>query len=1015
MWQIIRKTLNRYPGVRAVSSLRLTVTCLLLLFILTFWGTVHQVQYGLYDAQEKFFHSFCFLAFGFLPFPGARLVLWVLFVNLLLGAVTKLPFHQRRHVGLIIIHFGLMSFFVAAFVTFHVTTEAQLTLAEGEASNAATDGVHWELALWQQNAEVRDVYARDIRPKDLGKPLSFGAAGITLTPVSYLPNAQALGINPQTSHRDLPLNISGIGELRPVPLEKEPGDNIPGGILRVSGSSLDGKNLLLYGAESLATPLQIDGKPYFLKLRRKHYTLPFILQLKEFYMEQHPGTETARSYKSDVSLESHQVQRDVTISMNKPLRYKEFTFYQASYHIDEQGREYSTLAVVKNTGRLMPYIATFITVAGMLIHFLTMAFQAALKRRSQFAMAVLALAAMLVVPLYTACAQDTLSTIPSQVSLEIWKSLPILDQGRIKPLETYARNLLLQFSGRAHYQKESAIAWLARLLFAGESTYGDAVFLINHPEIPMALGITPKSHRRYSFQDLQAGLEKLNDLAISTREIEEKERSVVEQEIVRVHANLVLYTSLSSSFSFAFPHPDFTVESSALRQRLGLPADQKIFSFLDIALRAGEMKHLIRSENPEQWDPQEKAFMNLVGNLYHWSQFHTDMPLTIMPPIDPHSEMWLSPWDMMSFAIHQEETRKELGLLVEMIQMYHTGNTLTFDLATKNFRQSVLRRIGHQQMIAAGKIPLELHYNNLNGFFWATCFYALGIFCCLCTWFWVPGIFYRVSWIVTSLGLILHLYTLILRMAIMSRPPVTNLFETFIFVGLVSGIAGLCIEALQKNGLGLLVGNIGGFLLLLISAKFAAEGDSLRMLVAVLDSNFWLSTHVLAITTGYAGCCVAGIIGHIYILQALLKPQDTQRLQNIYHTILGTLGFGLMMSFLGTALGGIWADQSWGRFWGWDPKENGALLIVLWCAIIFHAKIGRLIGPLGVAVGAVVGLVVVMWAWFGVNLLSVGLHSYGFTSGIATCLGIYMVVEVIFLGSSLTFLHHQRRHAFAVK
>ncbi len=135
----------------------------------------------------------------------------------------------------------------------------------------------------------------------------------------------------------------------------------------------------------------------------------------------------------------------------------------------------------------------------------------------------------------------------------------------------------------------------------------------------------------------------------------------------------------------------------------------------------------------------------------------------------------------------------------------------------------------------------------------------------------------------------------------------------------------------------------------------------------------------------------------MYLLKSLSKNTTKKSLNSIYNNLMGTLVFGLFMSFLGTFLGGIWADQSWGRFWGWDPKENGALLIVIWCAIILHAKAGRLIGPFGVAVGAVLGNIVVMWAWFGVNLLSVGLHSYGFTSGIANTLLAYVISEMIFL------------------
>ena len=120
-------------------------------------------------------------------------------------------------------------------------------------------------------------------------------------------------------------------------------------------------------------------------------------------------------------------------------------------------------------------------------------------------------------------------------------------------------------------------------------------------------------------------------------------------------------------------------------------------------------------------------------------------------------------------------------------------------------------------------------------------------------------------------------------------------------------------------------------------------------------------------------------------------------MKKTYEALLGALAFGLIMTFLGTNLGGIWADQSWGRFWGWDPKENGALLIIIWVAILFHAKIAKIIGPLGLATGGVLGIVVVMWAWFGVNLLSIGLHSYGFTSGLAINLMIYLAIQLAFL------------------
>ena len=202
-------------------------------------------------------------------------------------------------------------------------------------------------------------------------------------------------------------------------------------------------------------------------------------------------------------------------------------------------------------------------------------------------------------------------------------------------------------------------------------------------------------------------------------------------------------------------------------------------------------------------------------------------------------------------------------------------------------------------------------------------------------------------------GFIPHLSALILRILIMSRPPVSNLYETFIFVGLISVVLGLILEMVNKNWLGLVVSGVSGMIALFIAGKFNSDGDTMQMLVAVLNSNFWLSTHVTSITIGYAGCCVAGIMGHIYILQALSKPNDQKRLEVTFNNMFGIIGFGLTMTLLGTALGGIWADQSWGRFWGWDPKENGALLIVLWCAILLHARISKLINPLGMAVRSI--------------------------------------------------------------
>jgi ABC-type transport system involved in cytochrome c biogenesis permease subunit len=153
----------------------------------------------------------------------------------------------------------------------------------------------------------------------------------------------------------------------------------------------------------------------------------------------------------------------------------------------------------------------------------------------------------------------------------------------------------------------------------------------------------------------------------------------------------------------------------------------------------------------------------------------------------------------------------------------------------------------------------------------------------------------------------------------------------------------------------------------------------MEMMRAVLDSNFWLGTHVVTVTMGYGSTFLAGMLGVTWVLRRRLvyepDPQTTKALVSLAY---GVICFALLFSFIGTTLGGIWADQSWGRFWGWDPKENGALLIVLWNAMILHARFAGYARERGVMLMTVFGNIVTSLSWFGVNMLGIGLHSYGF-------------------------------------
>tara|TARA_Y100001970_G_scaffold118420_1_gene146996 strand:- start:149 stop:694 length:546 start_codon:yes stop_codon:yes gene_type:complete len=172
------------------------------------------------------------------------------------------------------------------------------------------------------------------------------------------------------------------------------------------------------------------------------------------------------------------------------------------------------------------------------------------------------------------------------------------------------------------------------------------------------------------------------------------------------------------------------------------------------------------------------------------------------------------------------------------------------------------------------------------------------------------------------------------------------------------------------------------------------------MLVAVLNSNFWLATHVTTMTMGYGVSIIAGIMGHIYLIYSIIHPKESTKLREIYDNTFGITILALFFTVFGTILGGIWADQSWGRFWGWDPKENGALLICMWQIFMIHLRLTGMVKGAGFCFGMVINIIIVTLAWFGVNLLSVGLHSYGFASGIALNLTLFILFELLLGGGS---------------
>jgi ABC-type transport system involved in cytochrome c biogenesis permease subunit len=523
----------------------------------------------------------------------------------------------------------------------------------------------------------------------------------------------------------------------------------------------------------------------------------------------------------------------------------------------------------------------------------------------------------------------------------------VLENGRLKPLDSVAQDALRRISGKSSFEGKPAAVWLERVLFFPEEAYRDEIFRIPDPEVLSAMGITREDRKRYSFAQLSPGLDRLQRLARMAFDRGEKERSAAENEIIRLYRVATLFYELASSMQWVVPRESLRIA-----------------------------------------DPRYST-------------------LAVIPAPEAKDTGWLTAWEIDSGpAVRKENALRILEPLRRAVLARREGRLTEAEGAIESFNDRVRQRPGMNRI--ARVIGREILFNRLDPFSASQWCYGLALLFILSSFLLFSKWLRRLAFAMLAAGLSVQALGIALRMAITGRPPVTNLYETFLFVAWVGAVLGAIIELASKKSLGILAGAFAGFVFLLISGRYALEGDTMGMLVAVLNTNLWLAVHVATVTMGYAGCVVAGVIGHVYIVQTLTRPRAADLLASTDRGLYAALAFGLVFTFLGTVMGGIWADQSWGRFWGWDPKENGALLIILWVTILFHARKAGIIGRLGMAGGSVISIVTVVLAWFGVNLLGVGMHAYGFMAGVNKSLTAFVLLELIFLAVSLPLSRRKR-------
>ncbi len=545
------------------------------------------------------------------------------------------------------------------------------------------------------------------------------------------------------------------------------------------------------------------------------------------------------------------------------------------------------------------------------------------------------------------------------VDLAKFGKIPVLVGGRVKPLDTVARNSLLIIHGKqtvrlANGQQLNAMQWLTDTLLNARVADQYPEFTIQNAEVLGLFGWEQSNQKYFSFAEVSPFLKQIDEQGEQSEKLESVQRSAYQNAVLNLRNALVLYQRLKNS---AQPEnaQDFAGELEAFEGSV-----------------PGAAKAARQRETGQNFDKPKLG--NVAELIQRYEKLSEMAYILAVPPVAPNGE-WRSVGDSLLRSVGTGEIHPIVKDYALIGDAYRAGNHTLF-----NQNVDLLASwIAKEQPSATKRTAFEFLFNHIDPFTHSLVLYVLAFLLACGSWLGWNRMLNRSAFYLLLLALAVHTFGLVSRMYLQERPPVTNLYSSAIFIGWGAVIVSLILERIFRDGIGAACAGAIGFITLIIAHHLAGSGDTLEMLQAVLDTNIWLATHVVAITTGYSAMFLAGMLAIIYIIRGVftrsLKKETADSLARMTY---GVVCFATLFSFVGTVLGGIWADQSWGRFWGWDPKENGAVLIVLWCAIILHARWGGFIRQRGLMVMAIFGNVVTSFSWFGVNMLGVGLHSYGF-------------------------------------
>jgi len=653
-------------------------------------------------------------------------------------------------------------------------------------------------------------------------------------------------------------------------------------------------------------------------------------------------------------------------------------------------------------------------------------------------------------------------TNEESINLDAFSRIPVLRGGRVKPIDSVARNTLLVLRNKRTALDENgtdvpAIKWLSDLLFAPERADQLKTFLIDHDQVLGVIGKKLASDGKYfSYKEIEPFIEEIERTAQEAGKIESENRSYFQQNIIELYHGLVLYRNLKTTLTPPPHAPSSSVHDHSQLEPLFYNEEKdnartdEYRRFRDLTAEIAKNPEGIKMGNNQVLGP----LMYFIDYYARYNLFAEFFPLPPEPgekggkwrkigeslvgtePLDSKQKAEIDPARFIStvqalvaspdlelpmkvqsirenlkmdptalFASQYAEAiklRKGIDPIIEHYEKlgasYRAEDAPAFNQTVTQIRSIVNERAGEE----ISTIAFEKTYNGYEPFYRSSIGY-IWIFLIACSSWLVSGYsrqenrtshaaqtLLNCAYLLTGLVLIAHTFGLGARMYIEGRPPVTNLYSSALFISWGAVLLCFFTEKFLRIGIASAMGSLIGFGGLVVAHNLSIDsslnpsGDTMEMMRAVLDSNFWLATHVVTITIGYSTTFLAGFLGIAYVFSMLFrtfvksKKNGMDLDKTLVSMIFGITCFSLFFSLVGTVLGGIWADQSWGRFWGWDAKENGALLIVIWNAIILHARWAGIAKIRGLSALAIFGNVVTAWSWFGTNMLGVGLHSYGF-------------------------------------